>query len=661
MAVQKEIDYQIEYGDPAVVGGLSVFSREFDDAYFYEGGDLGAHYTPEATSFSLWAPTSSEALVVLYSSWDGGPEREILMTRGDKGVWNTVIPGNLEGMLYTYRVLVSDQWNEAVDPYAKAVSINGDKGALIDLSKTNPHRWTNDRPPFDHPLDSIIYEVHIRDLSIHPLSGITHKGKYLGACEPGTTGPEGIATGLSHIRSLGVTHVQLLPVYDYATESVDETNPDECYNWGYDPKNYNAPEGSYSLNPYDPGTRILELKTLIQTLHDNGLRVIMDVVYNHVYDGYRIHFTKLVPGYYLRYKNNGRFSNGSGCGNDTASERRMMRRFIVESVLYWAQEYHLDGFRFDLMGLLDVETMNEIRRRLDELDPTIVTLGEGWVMQTELPESMRANQINAGELPGIGHFNDHLRDALKGSLFNSHASGFAGGEHGLERQIERGIAAAVAYNYEIRGFALEPVQTVSYVEAHDNHTLWDKLLLSNPQENDEIRRQRHMLASAVVLTSQGIAFLHAGQEFMRTKEGHDNSYRSPDPVNWLDWQLCARNQNSVLYMKKLIALRKAHPAFRMRTAGQIRNHLVFEQAPGGSVAFTLRDHANNDDCKHIFVVHNANPYPITLNLPLPGAWTVILGLGQCGSFDRINGGPIEIFGLSSVVLGVYEHMQAYPV
>lgn len=660
MAVQKEIDFEIEYGDPETTGGLSVFSDAFDEAFAYDGDDLGLSYAPGESEFVLWAPTASEALVMLYDAWDEAEGEAYPMVREDRGVWRRSIPGDLAGKLYTYKVRIGSAWNEAADPYARAVSINGDRGAVLHLSDTDPDRWTDDKPPFAHAVDAIIYEVHIRDLTVHPMSGALHKGTYAGASQPGTAGPNGIPTGLDHIRRLGVTHVQLLPVYDYATESVDERFPDERYNWGYDPKNYNVPEGSYSLDPYDPATRIRELKTLVQAYHDHGLRVIMDVVFNHVYDGYRVNLARLVPGYYMRYRPDGSLSDGSGCGNDTASERRMMRKLIVDSVLYWAREYKLDGFRFDLMGLLDVDTMNEVRDRLMELDPSMVLLGEGWVMNTELSPERRADQTNAGKLPGIGQFNDHLRDALKGSTFAEKAAGFAGGQHGFEQDVRRGIAGSIHYDDRTKGYAREPVQSVAYVEAHDNHTLWDKLALTNGYEDESRRKRRHMLAGAVVLTAQGMAFVHAGQEFFRTKGGNHNSFIAPDTVNWLDWELAAREREAVDYMRQLIRLRKEHPAFRMQTTEAVRSSLVFEDAADGCIAYTLRNHANGDPSRDLFVVHNANPYSVTVRLPLPGIWSVLLGLGNVGPFDRLRGGPLEVHGLSSAVLGVIGEVSFYP-
>ncbi|WP_342563930.1 type I pullulanase [Paenibacillus sp. FSL R7-0345] len=650
MSVQKEMKEPIHYGDPAATGGISVFDQDFDNLFSYDGNDLGLSYTPHHSSFCLWAPTAFEAEVVLYDTWQDAAGEHLPMTREVRGTWRLNVSGDLEGKFYTYRVRVGEQWNEAADPYARAVGVNGDRSAVLDMSKTNPERWTEDKPQLADPVDSVIYELHLRDLSVHPASGIVHKSQYLGLAEDGTRGPGGIATGLDHIAGLGVTHVQLLPIYDYATESVDETMLDQPhYNWGYDPKNYNAPEGSYATNPYAPGVRIRELKTMIQALHDRGLRVIMDVVYNHVYDGFRVNFTKLVPGYYLRYKQDGTLSNGSGCGNDVASERLMVSRFIVESVLYWAEEYHIDGFRFDLMGLLDIGTMQEIRRRLDDMDPSIMTIGEGWIMDTELAPEKLASQSNADVLPGIGHFNDGFRDAVKGNIFRYEEQGFISGRLGLEKAVKTGITGGVVHGQESGQFADEPQQCVNFVECHDNHTLWDKIVLSTQGESDGQRAAMHRLASAMVLTSQGIPFLHAGQEFMRTKDGIENSYKSPAEVNWMDWERCAARSADVDYMKRLIALRKAHPAFRLRTAEEIRTQLRFEQAPAGTIAYTLRGHAGGDTAEHLYVLYNANPAGASLNLPALGEWSILFGEELAA---QPAGGKLTVKEIGMVVLAV---------
>ncbi|MCM3042765.1 type I pullulanase [Paenibacillus motobuensis] len=651
MSVQKEMDMVTDYGDLAVTDGISVFDPKFDEAFYYDGDDLGVTYTPEQTTFRLWAPTASEASVMIYDSSDGALVERKPMARDVHGTWVLTVNGDCNHWYYTFGVQVGGQWNEAVDPYAKAVGVNGDRGVVLDLSSTRPQRWTEDRPLLAAPVDAVIYELHVKDLSIHPQSGSSYPGKFLGLAESGTTGPNGIPTGLDYISGLGVTHVQLLPVYDYATESVDETKPElPQYNWGYDPKNYNVPEGSYATDPYSPELRIRELKQTIQALHDRGIRVIMDVVYNHVYDGYLVNFTKLVPGYYLRYKEDGTFSNGSFCGNECASERAMMSKFIVDSVVYWAQEYHMDGFRFDLMGLMDIATMNEIRYRLDKIDPSIMMIGEGWVMDTVLPEAQRANQSNAALLPRIGQFNDGFRDTVKGDIFVYSLKGFVSLGRGFEEKVKRGIVGGIKYKGAIAQYATEPDQTVNYVECHDNHTLWDKLVLSTDSHTDEERRSMHRLASAMVLTSQGIPFIHAGQEFMRTKQGVENSYKSSIEINQMDWQRCAEHQSDVLYMCSLIKLRQSHPAFRLRTAREIRRHLHFEQAPDHAIAYTLRNHAGGDPNRHLYVLYNANPEPTTLQLPELGDWEVHFGKEHVISLKQQQ---IQVHGVGMVVLAVH--------
>lgn len=397
--------------------GKVIRSEEFDNLFYYGGNDLGNIYTPQYTKFRVWAPTASEAKLVTYKKWSDKIGTEINMQQGEKGTWTAELKGNQKGLFYTYKVKIGDKWTEAVDPYVRATSVNGDKGAVVDLEETNPKKWkANKKPKLKNPEDAIIYELHVRDLSIQPESGIKQKGKYLGVTEKGTKGPEGVKTGLDHIKDLGVTHVQFLPIFDYA--SVNEENLNEPqYNWGYDPKNFNVPEGSYSTNPYEPTVRITELKQMVQTLHDNNLRVVMDVVYNHMYNAAESNFHKLVPGYYYRYNEDGTFANGTGVGNDTASERKMMRKFMIDSVTYWAKEYNLDGFRFDLMGIHDYETMNEIRKAINQIDSSIILHGEGWDLNTPLAAELKANQKNAEKMKGIAHFNDNIRDGLKGSVF----------------------------------------------------------------------------------------------------------------------------------------------------------------------------------------------------------------------------------------------------
>ncbi len=426
--------------------GKVIRSEEFDNLFYYGGNDLGNTYTPQHTKFRLWAPTASEAKLVTYKNWNDKIGAEINMQQGEKGTWTAELKGNQKGLFYTYKVKIGDKWAEAVDPYVRAASVNGDKGAVVNLEETNPKKWkANKKPKFKNPEDAIIYELHVRDLSIQPESGIKQKGKYLGVTEKGTKGPGGVKTGLDHIKELGVTHVQFLPIFDYASVN-EETLNEPQYNWGYDPKNFNVPEGSYSTNPYEPTVRITELKQMVQTLHDNNLRVVMDVVYNHMYNAAESNFHKLVPGYYYRYNEDGTFANGTGVGNDTASERKMMRKFMIDSVTYWAKEYNLDGFRFDLMGIHDYETMNEIRKAVNQIDPSIILHGEGWDLNTPLAAELKANQKNAEKMKGIAHFNDNIRDGLKGSVFEEKENGFVNGKQNMEDRIKKGITAGIDYD-----------------------------------------------------------------------------------------------------------------------------------------------------------------------------------------------------------------------
>ncbi|WP_001177930.1 type I pullulanase [Bacillus paramobilis] len=629
--------------------GKVIRSEEFDKLFYYSGNDLGNIYTPQHTKFRVWAPTASEAKLVTYKKWNDKIGTEINMQQGEKGTWKAELKGNQKGLFYTYKVRIGDKWTEAVDPYARAASVNGDKGAVVDLEETNPKKWkANKSPKFKNPEDAIIYELHVRDLSIQPESGIKQKGKYLGVTEKGTRGPEGVKTGLDHMKDLGVTHVQLLPIFDYA--SVNEENLNEPqYNWGYDPKNFNVPEGSYSTNPYEPTVRITELKQMIQTLHDNNLRVVMDVVYNHMYNAAESNFHKLVPGYYYRYNEDGTFANGTGVGNDTASERKMMRKFMVDSVAYWAKEYNLDGFRFDLMGIHDYETMNEIRNAVNQIDPSIILHGEGWDLNTPLAAELKANQKNAEKMKGIAHFNDNIRDGLKGSVFEEKENGFVNGKENMEDRIKKGITAGIDYDINSSTYQ-DPEQVLTYVEAHDNHTLWDKLELTNPDDSEEVRKQMHKLSSSILLTSQGIPFLHAGQEFMRTKYGDHNSYKSPDSINQMDWLRRAAFNNEVDYMKGLIELRKKYPAFRMTSAEQIKKQVSFIDTPKNVVAYSIKGNGNKNE--YFMVTHNANRETVDITLPSKGPWKVLVDGKQAGSKTLyvVHDNKIKVPALSSLVL-----------
>ncbi|MDA2065324.1 type I pullulanase [Bacillus cereus] len=627
--------------------GKVIRSEEFDNLFYYGGNDLGNTYTPQHTKFRLWAPTASEAKLVTYKNWNDKIGAEINMQQGEKGTWTAELKGNQKGLFYTYKVKIGDKWTEAVDPYVRAASVNGDKGAVVNLEETNPKKWkANKKPKFKNPEDAIIYELHVRDLSIQSESGIKQKGKYLGVTEKGTKGPEGVKTGLDHIKDLGVTHVQFLPIFDYASVN-EETLNEPQYNWGYDPKNFNVPEGSYSTNPYEPTVRITELKQMVQTLHDNNLRVVMDVVYNHMYNAAESNFHKLVPGYYYRYNEDGTFANGTGVGNDTASERKMMRKFMIDSVTYWAKEYNLDGFRFDLMGIHDYETMNEIRKAVNQIDPSIILHGEGWDLNTPLAAELKANQKNAEKMKGIAHFNDNIRDGLKGSVFEEKENGFINGKENMEDRIKKGITAGIDYDTNSSTYQ-DPEQVLTYVEAHDNHTLWDKLELTNPGDSDEVRTQMHKLSSSILLTSQGIPFLHAGQEFMRTKYGDHNSYKSPDSINQMDWLRRATFNNEVDYMKGLIELRKKYSAFRMTSAEQIKTHVSFIDAPKNTVAYIIEWNKH----EYFTVAHNANREAVEITLPSKGPWKVLVDGKQAGSklLYVVHDNKIKVPALSSFVL-----------
>lgn len=631
--------------------GKVIRSEEFDHLFYYDGNDLGNIYTPQETKFRLWAPTASEAKLVTYKKWNDEKGTEINMDQAEKGTWTAKLTGDQKGLFYTYKVKIGDKWTEAVDPYVRAASVNGEKGAVVDLKETNPKNWKgNKKPKFKNLEDAIIYELQVRDLSIQPESGIKQKGKYLGVTEKGTRGPGGVKTGLDHIKDLGVTHVQFLPIFDYASVNEEKLNEPQ-YNWGYDPKNYNVPEGSYSTNPYEPTVRITELKQMIQTLHDNKLRVVMDVVYNHMYNAAESNFHKLVPGYYYRYNEDGSLANGTGVGNDTASERKMMRKFMIDSVVYWVKEYNLDGFRFDLMGIHDVETMNAIRKAVHQIDPSIILHGEGWDLNTPLAPELKANQKNAEKMNGIAHFNDDIRDGLKGSVFGDKDKGFVNGMKNIEERMKKGITAGIDYDKKVATYQ-DPEQVLTYVEAHDNHTLWDKLELTNPGDSEEVRKQMHKLSSSIILTSQGVSFLHAGQEFMRTKYGDHNSYKSPDSINQMDWVRRAVFDKEVEYMKGLIELRNKYSAFRMTSAEQIKKHITFMDAPKNVVAYTIDDKANGNKNEYFAVAHNANREAIEIILPSKGPWKVLVDGKRAGSkvLYVVHDNKVKVPALSSFVL-----------
>ena len=579
---------------------LFVRSNDFDNYFSYDG-ELGALYEKEGTLLRVWTPTAKSVEVWIYADDSfKGPSTKIEMVQKPKGIFEAYLPGDQHGTIYVYKILfLNNRESISVDPYARATTVNGMKSVIADLNRTNPDGWGERLPAFGLPEEAIIYELHIRDFSISETSGIVNKGKFLGLTEKNTQNASGRKTGLDYLIDLGITHIQILPMFDYAT--VDEANLTEPqYNWGYDPLNYNVPEGSYSTDPFDPFNRIFELKQMIRTLHENGLRVIMDVVYNHVYDPKDQALERTVPGYFYRYNADGSLANGTGVGNDTASERHMMRKYIIDSVKYWAKEYHLDGFRFDLMGIHDSVTMNAIREALDKIDPSIIIIGEGWEMSTPLPEDLKASQKNAQAMPRIAHFNDSIRVALKGSDFGDEKDrGFISGKNYLEDLLLRNIKGAM--HLSSHSSYVDPEQVIQYVEAHDNLTLYDKLLRSNPDDSEEVRIKRHTLATSIVLLSQGVPFIHGGQEFLRTKAGVANSYQSPDEINQFEWERVTTFQESVAYVKGLIALRKSEYLFRLHTHEEIDTHFTMLSENFNIVAFSL----TNSEKKYI-VIFNGN-------------------------------------------------------
>ena len=579
---------------------LFVRSNDFDNYFSYDG-ELGALYEKEGTLLRVWTPTAKSVEVWIYADDSfKGPSTKIEMVQKPKGIFEAYLPGDQHGTIYVYKILfLNNRESISVDPYARATTVNGMKSVIADLNRTNPDGWGERLPAFGLPEEAIIYELHIRDFSISETSGIVNKGKFLGLTEKNTQNASGRKTGLDYLIDLGITHIQILPMFDYAT--VDEANLTEPqYNWGYDPLNYNVPEGSYSTDPFDPFNRIFELKQMIRTLHENGLRVIMDVVYNHVYDPKDQALERTVPGYFYRYNADGSLANGTGVGNDTASERHMMRKYIIDSVKYWAKEYHLDGFRFDLMGIHDSVTMNAIREALDKIDPSIIIIGEGWEMSTPLPEDLKASQRNAQAMPRIAHFNDSIRVALKGSDFGDEKDrGFISGKNYLEDLLLRNIKGAM--HLSSHSSYVDPEQVIQYVEAHDNLTLYDKLLRSNPDDSEEVRIKRHTLATSIVLLSQGVPFIHGGQEFLRTKAGVANSYQSPDEINQFEWERVTTFQESVAYVKGLIALRKSEYLFRLHTIEEIEAHFTILSENFNIVAFSL----TNSEKKYI-VIFNGN-------------------------------------------------------
>lgn len=604
-------------------------------------------YQQGMTEFRLNAPT--EATLRIYDNGsDTKAAKTVKMKKASNGEWVATVKGNLKGKFYTF-----DTGNgECPGLFAKAVCANGDRAAIVDMTDTNPEGWANDvRPSLKSPCDLVIYELHHRDFSIDASSGLVNKGKFLALAEP---------KAIDYLKRLGVNAIHILPSFDFA--SVDETRLDQPqYNWGYDPKNYNVPEGSYATDPYEPTRRIKEFKTMVMALHKAGIRVILDVVYNHTFNIKNSNFQRISPDYYYRKTADGRYSDGSGCGNETASEKPFMRTYMIESVKYWVNEYHIDGFRFDLMGVHDIETMNQIRHEVNNIDPSIYIYGEGWSAGScAYPTEKLAMKANAQKLDGIGAFSDEMRDALRGPFSDDHKGGFLAGVSGQEESIKFGIVGAIQHpqvdmtkvNYSKAPWTNSPAQMVSYVSCHDDMCLTDRLRTSIPGiSNDELIRL-DLLAQTAVFTSQGVPFMLCGEEMLRDKKGEHNNYRSPDSINHLDWNNLKKYPEVFDYYSGLIALRKAHPAFRLGNAEAVRQHLEFLSAPSGVVAFRLKNHAGGDAWNNIVVILNANRTPQTINIP-QNQYTAVVKDGVVkaeGIGNTINADKVEVAAQRALII-----------
>ena len=615
------------FGEKAVLPTDIFDSQYFADNYHYDGNDLGAVINGGNTTFKVWAPTASKVVLNLFEKGDGvDAYKNVEMVKGDKGVWShTEECGH--GTYYTYTVTTAVGTQEAVDIYAKAAGVNGNRGMVVDLSKTNPAGWASDKVenPIEHYSEAVIWEVHVRDFT-NKIDSAQYKGKYLGFTETGLVNEHGKSIGIDYLKQLGITHVHLLPVYDFAT--IDETSPEDEFNWGYDPKNYNVPEGSYSTDPYNGEVRINEYKQMVMALHEAGISVIMDMVYNHTYDG-NSSFNKIVPYYYYRYDSTGANTSASGCGNDTASERYMFGKFMVDSTAYWTKEYHLDGLRFDLMGLHDVQTMQEVEAAVHAINPNAIIYGEGWTMGATIDGSAQANQTNISQITatgkGIGSvavFNDVIRDGLKGSVFEATGRGFINGSANAATVADIVFTANGGQGVG-QGWAVKNDMIINYMSAHDNNTLWDKLLLSNPDADDDTRNRMNNMGAAIVLSLKGTPFWQAGEEMLRTKDGDENSYKSSDAINNIDWSVLkegTREYATMLYYKGLIAMRKEYDVFTDPAAVVVSA----EQLGSGIVAITYQ--LGND--KALILI---NPHNTKLPYTLEGEWNLVATATEAGS------------------------------
>ena len=605
-------------------------------------------YSPKSTTFKLNAP--EKPTLRLYDAGLGGKAyKKVKLAQSAPNVWTATVKGDLKGKFYTFDIGLG----ETPGTFAKAVGVNGKRGAIVNMAETNPAGWDADkRVPTRSAADLVLYEMHHRDFSVSPTSGLVHKGKYLALTEQ---------KAINHLRALGINAVHILPSFDFA--SIDESRPNQPqYNWGYDPLNYNVPEGSYASDASLPARRILEFKQMVQALHKAGIRVILDVVYNHTFSIDGSNFQRTFPKEYYRYTAAGKPSDGSGCGNETASERTLMRRFMLESMRYWAEEYHIDGFRVDLMGIHDIETMNLIRRELNAIDPGIFIYGEGWSAgKCAYPENKLAMKANTAQMPGIAAFSDELRDALRGPFSDNTKPAFLAGLPGMEESVKAGIAGMIAHpqidyskvNYTKKPWADEPTQMIAYVSCHDDMCLVDRLRASIPetQYDEEMLIRLDLLAQTAVFTSQGVPFMLSGEEMLRNKKGVHNSYNSPDSINEINWQNLKEYPQVLSYYSGLIKLRKLHPAFRLGRADLVRKHLEFLPVQEALVAFRLKDNAGGDKWKNIYVILNGSTELLTVTIPR-GKYTIVCANGEINEsgLGEMEGGDVMVDSQSALIL-----------
>ncbi len=631
-------------------------NAEFEDKFTYTGNDLGATYSAAETKLRVWAPTAVEVMVNLYSNGDPAaqptPVEQVPMTADVNGTWVATLSGDRNGTYYTYTVTTDTEVNEACDPYARTTGVNGHRAMIIDLAATNPEGWDTDKDPhYDNNFtDAVIWELHVRDLSSDPSSGISaaNVGKYLGLIETGTKNSHGQSTGLDYIKDLGVTHIHLLPVYDFG--SVNETKLDTPqFNWGYDPVNYNVPEGSYSTNPYDGKVRVEEFKQMVKGLHDNGLSVIMDVVYNHVYNAEQFCFNKIVPDYFTRPG-----ANGSGCGNDTASERNMVSKYIIDSVTYWADEYHIDGFRFDLVGLLDTNTINGIIESVHKNHPNVKFYGEGWELGTVTTKNVTlATMFNSTKTPEFAFFSDSIRNTLKGGTFGGVNPGFISGA-----SVSAGDMNSLFMG--MPSWCKTPSQSINYISCHDNNTLYDHISLVKKDATKEQKAAMNKLGVAFYMSAQGIPFMQAGEEIMRSKpdaskEGgfNENSYNATDAVNSIKWDTLneALYQDVHDYYKGLIAFRKAHPALRLTNSADVKaNVTALSGLDANVVAYQINGGVNGEKSEGIVAIFNANADAKTITLP-EGTWNICVNAQDAGTTSLGTAtGSVSVDGVSAMIL-----------